>query len=231
MSFTWPMITVMIITYNRPVEIVRTIQALLDKLVYPRENILWVVADDGSPEGYLQGIQDTFPELHIAYSVTKRGGWARNVNRARSICSTKYIFYCEDDYLALREINLENGVALLEAVADLGIVRYDGIMWHDLNLELRWVETEACGQQHYLRIRKDSPYLNVYSNRPHLEHARARTTYGDYETGLRLGLTEERYAYRVKTTPGPDVCLLPNCISLPFAHIGKSWQGTAEDIY
>ena len=230
-EYVWPLVTVLIITYNRPVEIRRTIQALLDKLHYPWDRLLWVLCDDGSPEGYVQSIVNDFPEIHFTLSVTDRGGWAANVNRGRDYCTTNYIFYCEDDFLALSEIDLMRGVTLLERVDDLGMVRYDGIEGHDLNLEQRWVTPTQFGTLHYLRIRKDSPHLNVYSNRPHLEHERSRAAYGAYQTGFRLALTEENYAYKVKTTPGPDVCLLPRYIEAQFAHIGKTWQGTPDDIY
>jgi glycosyltransferase involved in cell wall biosynthesis len=230
-DFIWPMITILLITYNRPMEIRKVIRALTEKLLYPRDKLLWVICDDGSPQGYVQSVVNDFPEIHFVRSITNRGGWAANVNQGRSYCTTNYIFYCEDDFLALSEIDLMHGVALLELVPDLGIVRYDGIEGHDLNLEQRWVIPTQTPSLHYLRIRKDSPHLNVYSNRPHLEHERSRAAYGAYQTGFRLALTEENYAYRVKVTPGPDVCLLPRYIEAQFAHIGKTWQGTADDIY
>ena len=45
----WPTVTVMLITYDRPEEIRRTIYSLLKNIKYPRDKLLWHISDDNSP--------------------------------------------------------------------------------------------------------------------------------------------------------------------------------------
>lgn len=227
---TWPPVVVLIVTYDRPAEIRATIEALRRHLIYKGE-LLWAVCDDGSPNGYLGSIRNSFPSLDIAISRTERRGWGANVNRGlRSLVHKHYCFLLEDDYVALRDIDLTSGIALLEALPDLGAVRYDGIAGHGLDLELRETDT-MVGRLNYLRIRKSSSFLNVYSNRPHLTSPRFRETYGDYIEGKTLGETEESFAHQVRDKKGPDIACLADGIALAFDHIGTSRQHTVEDVH
>lgn len=229
-EITWPTVAVLIVTYDRPMEIRATIGALKEHLRYCGP-LQWFVCDDGSPEGYTQTIQRDFPELAIVVSVTQRKGWGANTNVGMRTCAhASYVFLCEDDYVAIRDIDLASGVALMESVRDVGLVRYDGIAGHGLNLQLREADT-ALGRLNYLRIDKRSPCLNTYSNRPHLQSRKFRKTYGPYLVGKPLGATEDDYAHKVKDREGPDVACLTDGIPLAFMHIGKSRQGSKEDVH
>jgi len=247
---SYPDVTVLIVTYDRPLELRRTLAALRDRLCY-EGTIHWHIADDGSPAiedalplearsaqsgkiDYISSLRVDFPQVPFSYTICNRGGWGRNVNMAIRFITQgdpdALIFLCEDDYVLRRNLDLCSGVALLLAEESLGAVRYDGIEGHALDLELREVSTDR-GRQNYLRILKASPMLNVYSNRPHLTHRRFREAYGPYAEGLSLGRTEENYAHRVKDeVSGPDVAVLPTGIVCSFDHIGVSRQGTIDDL-
>ena len=110
-------------------------------------------------------------------------------------------------------------------------VRYDGLAGHRLLLELRERDTEI-GKIHFLRLRHDSPSLNVYSNRPHLKHKRFHQFYGLYPEGLKLGETETHFAHRVKDKlrDGPWIVALSSGVENSFRHIGVSRQGTELDV-
>lgn len=227
----WPTVAILIITYSRPAEVRETLRALVRHVKYEGA-LRWGIADDGTPGEYVEAIQQEFEELAIAASVTRRKGWGQNVNTAmRRLCAdSSYVFSIEDDYVAERELDLRSGVALMEACTDVGLVRYDGIAGHRLDLQLREAETRI-GRVGYLRISKDSPDLNVYSNRPHLKHSGFHVAYGPYKEGLSLGATEEEFAHRVKDMRegAPDVACLASGIPCAFRHIGRSWQGTPAD--
>lgn len=226
----WPTVAVLIVTYQRPQEIRATIDALREHLKY-KGTLQYTVCDDGSPEGYIQDLQDDYPDLELVVSVSLRKGWAGNVNIGMRTCvPANYIFLCEDDYIALWDLDITTGVALLEAQTDLGLVRYDGIAGHRLDLQLREADT-AVGRLNYLRISKKSPDLNIYSNRPHLKHRRFHDAYGTYLVGKSLGSTEDDFAHRVKDKEGPDVACLTTGIPLAFDHIGHSWKGSTEDVH
>lgn len=241
----WPNVTILIVTYDRPAEIRRTIYSLLQHLVYPRDKLLWHLSDDSSPGSYLKDIQDDFKFIRFTNTVTDRKGWGANVNKGliHAFGQTDLVFSCEDDYVAQRQINLEKGVALIMSDEDrhrpqeaskrepIGLVRYDGIAAHWLKLDLREAET-GIGSVHYARILPSSVHLNVYSHRPHLKHRRFHDYYGMYAEGVRLGLCETNFAHKVrnKMSKGPWLCVLEDGITKAFDHVGKSRQNSEHDV-
>lgn len=227
----FPPLTILIVTYDRPREIREVIDALQKTIDYSGD-IRLHIADDGSPGNYVAELLNEYHYLSPSHTITDRQGWGANVNKALRSISTDYIYLNEDDYVPYRVINLTSGVALLEAQENLGIVRYDGIEGHTLDLKLREADTRI-GRLNYLHISKHSPHLNVYSHRPHLKHRRLHDLIGYYSEGLPLGETEEEFAHRIKDKYGdkpPHVAVLPNGIERAFNHIGASRQNTVHDV-
>jgi glycosyltransferase involved in cell wall biosynthesis len=239
----FPTVSIVIITYDRPIEIRKTIDALHKHIKYPKDKLLWHIADDNSPGDYLFDIRQDFRQIHFSYTVTDRKGWGANVNKALMFCWAKspLVFQVEDDYVSMRDIDLERGVALLTSKKDrhrpneaqirkpIGLLRYDGIEAHWLRLQLREAETDI-GPVHYMHILHNSPFLNIYSNRPHLKHRRFHDEYGAYDVGLGLAETESGFAHRVKASIGkPWITILDDGIKKTFDHIGHSRQGTELD--
>ena len=228
----WPAITVMIITYKRPTEIRKTISALKEKIKYPGK-IFWHIADDESGENYIPDIKKDFPELKISGTTCHRGGWGKNFNTAFREVATEYIFVCEDDYVAIREIDLQTGILLMKELPTTGLIRYDGIEGHKLNLFLRSVKSEETSETiQFAFIDRDSPDLYIYSNRPHLVSKAFHNKYGLYPEGISLGITEEAFAHIIKdrVEDEMDLAILSTGIPRAFDHIGHSYQLTTEDI-
>ena len=230
-----PLLTVLVVTYDRPSEVRRTIRALDERIIYPRDRLLWHLSDDKSKKEYIPGIQKDFPHLHFTATVTTRKGWGANVNKGMSHVLSHlhcdYVFLCEDDYVALKELNLKDGVQLMEAQRAIGLVRMDGVSGHTLNLYLREAKLPSGRAMDYIILDRFSPHLNVYSHRPHLKHRRFHSRYGAYREGIPLGDTEVEFAHRVKDKgiDGPLIAMLPDGIQRAFDHIGKSRQGTELD--
>jgi hypothetical protein len=255
-SIDWPLVYILLVTYDRVDEIQQTIRALHRHILYPRDRLRFHLADDHSPpvdltargeghgnEPYEHYIRRQFPDLTWSVTQTDRKGWGANVNKGMDHCLSHvdYVFLIEDDYVALRDVNLRAGVALLESVEDrhkpaaawprrpISAVRYDGIAAHWLHLQLREAKTRL-GPMQYLAIDHNSPFLNVYSNRPHLMHRRFRDAYGRYPEGLSLADTEDTYAHRVKEKiSGPWVVTLWDGVPKAFDHVGHSRQGSQHD--
>jgi hypothetical protein len=238
----WPAVTVMLITYDRPDEIRRTIYGLLQNLRYPRDKLLWHIADDSSPGNYIHEIQEDFRYLRFTNTVTNRKGWGANVNKALTFCYGKssLVYLNEDDYVATREINLEKAVALITSKNDshkpegappreeIGMVRF-GFGAHWMTMQQREADTEI-GRFDYLHLLKSSPFLNVYSHRPALRHRRLTDVYGLYKEGIPLADSETEYAGRIKRREdGPWITCLSDCIDNMYNHIGKSRQGSEHD--
>lgn len=228
----WPELTILLVTYDRPQEIRRTIKALLKHLQYPRERLTWLLADDSSPKGYVRGIKHDYPDLHWIVSITERGGWGRNVNSAMKSAKTDYIFLIEDDQVACKSLNLKAGVALMEAKPEVALVRLDGVAAHvGLTLELREAKDTLAGRLDYLVIkRRESSHLNVYSNRPHLKHRRFHDKVGYYPEKLPLAMTETTFAHKVRDAREcPEIAILDDGVVRAFDHVGKSRQNTEHD--
>jgi len=230
-----PPIGILVVTYDRPKEIRAVIRALVENIIYPPEKINWHLSDDNSPKEYIPNIQKDFPDLHFTATVTDRRGWGANVNKGMGYILTHlkcdYIFLCEDDYVAMGPVNIRDGVLLMEANKGIGLVRYDGISAHTLNLYLREIKVGDGRMMDYMIIDRGSPHLNVYSNRPHLKHRRLHSRYGAYREGSTLGHTEEDFAHAVrdKGVEGPLIAVLHDGIARAFDHIGHSRQGTELD--
>lgn len=225
----WPDVAVMIVTYARSGEIRRTIKALDKYLQYADGKLIWYLADDGSPGNYILDIQRDFANLGFRATITKRLGWGANVNKCLQKIAEKYIFLCEDDYVALYPLDINKGVALLSSKANISLVRYDGLAGHRLNLAIEEVNTRL-GMIQYLEILKSSRGLNVYSNRPHLKSVKFHKVYQIYPMNKSLGETESAFAHRVKDLiNGPKLVALETGIVRAFDHIGKSRQNTEFD--
>lgn len=228
-------LTVLLVTFARPKEIRKTIYEFLKHQNYPLENLHFHLADNDTEnrtgiKDYASMILDDFPCLNWSLTIETKHGWGYNVNTALNKINTNYIFLIEDDYVANRAVDLISGVELMEAQTNVGLVRYDGIAAHTgMILHLRELKTETS-RIDYCLLDKDSPHLNVYSNRPHLRHKRFTECYGYYLEGKSLGQTEDAMAHTVKDKKQCcDVAILGDGITITFDHIGASFQNGEHD--
>jgi len=234
---SYPPVTVLIITYNRPHEVREVIEALQAKLSYPGE-LRWQIADDSTPDPlYVPEILRDFSDLNFTHTITHgRSGWGVNCNTGLRKMTTKYVFQCEDDQVAQRTIDLDTGVFVMEHMDEVGLVRYDGIEGHKLVLLLRETPRVEGRREHFLQIereltRKMRRELYGYSHRPHLKHMRFHAVLGAYPEGYALGSTEQLFAWRAMMNDGPpEIITLADGVTRAFKHIGKSRQGMKEDI-
>lgn len=242
-----PIVTVVICTYDRPKEIVETVVALKSFLNYPKDKLRWLVADDGSPKGYIRGLKkEPLFEGFQFTSTVQRGGWGVNVNHGLSKVAddSPYVFFIEDDYVAKRVVNLDVAVAMLEAQPHVGMLRFRGtagshLLYHQLEIDVNdWVEgyqegLGLVGKATFFLIDSGSPELWIYSNGPHLKRKTFHEFYGPYPEGLALGATEEAYAHHVKNRmkdPGaPCIIIQPEWIPMWWDHIGQSYQFSELD--
>ena len=225
----WPTVAICIITFDRLREIKQTIAALHAHLHYIGP-LQWHLADDSSPGSYVGDIMNAYPDLHFSFTKTDRKGWGANANKALGFLDKHpYVFLIEDDYVCIRDLDITAGVALMEKNEKIAAVRYDGVAAHSLTLHLEEVESRI-GRFSYMRIAKDSPHLNVYSNRPHLRHRRFHECFGWYPEGITLGETETHFAHRVKDKKHcADIAILWDGLPTAFDHIGVSRQGSDQD--
>lgn len=245
----WPVLTILICTFNRVDELSKTLTALAANIQYAGQ-LRWLVCDDSSPDQYLSRLKkrkiwQTLAPDYI--STEQNSGWAANVNNGLNRAYSdqgELVFFIEDDYVLNQPLDLSLGVAIMLATPHLGMLRYRGTAGHHLvyhqfeaNVSDMLPDYQQGlglpGRASYLQIDSGSPDLYIYSHGAHLRHVRFDQFYGPYPTGLKLGETEETYAHIVKDgmkQPGaPGIAILPDWVAMHFDHIGQSYQHTELD--
>lgn len=236
-----PAITILVCTYNRPVELIRVLDALSQFLRYDGE-VRILITDDHSPAGYKEKLEESrvWQVLNPRFiSTSQNGGWGANVNNGLFHCDTEFIFFLEDDYVLTDFLDLSIGVATMIAQPDLGMIRYRGtagdhLIYHQFEADIYRHLPDfrqgvgLPGKVSYLQIDSGSPSLYIYSHGPHLKSTRFHSFYGPYPTGMKLGATEEAYAHTVKdgmVLPyAPSIAIFPEWIAMKWDHIGESYQ-------
>lgn len=250
----FPPVAIGIITFNRPDEIRQTLLSLANYLFYSGP-VTVVIADDCTPGRYLRDLEIWWAQhgkgWHLKTLPTSRnGGWGRNANNliryAFEIGKVTYLYQQEDDYVLRHPLDLDVGVALMQVVPRVGMLRYRATAGVPMLYQQQETDVQAwlpgyrehlgytLGRITWLEILPQSPTLWLYSNGPHLKRFDFHGLYGMYPEGLKLGETEESYAHVVKDMlnlhPGaPRIAVLPEWIHMHFDHIGVSFQGGEFD--
>lgn len=245
-----PPVTIQICTYNRPKELTQTLYHLYTNLYYEGE-LRWLICDDNSPDNYLERIRKQagrfkwFDYLKPRFVSTPQNvGWGGNVNYGMSHIDTDYIFFVEDDYLLMQELDLRLGVAVLQTHEHLGMMRYRGTAGDKLVYQQREADIAHYlpefhqglglpGKITYLQIDSGSPSVYLYSHGAHLKRRKFHEFYGYYPVGLKLGETEESYGHTVKdqmlNIGAPGIAIFPEWIPMWWDHCGHSYQGSEHD--
>lgn len=231
----WPLVDVLVVTFNRPKEIVETWRSLKENLNYP--NLRWVLADDHSPNDVFESMKAEL-QPDIIFRTRKRSGLGINTNNALRKLDSDFVFLTMDDCVLRRKIDFMPGVDVLTRYPEFGMVRYGGLAGHDLTCRLRELEAMPYAvfnipsprYEVWELLKKEPHFLYVYSGRPHLKHRRFHEAYGFYIEGYKLGYTEEDFAHRFLAMEGPSIICFPEFMTNPFDHIGDSWQLGEHDI-
>jgi len=243
----WPQITILVCTYDRLQVIERVLCALWKHLNYPREKLTWVIADDSSPNDYVEKVSGLkiCELMQPRFSVTPQNvGFGANVNQGLREVETEYCFFIEDDKYLEHDLDLRVGVALLETRKNIGMVRYratagEHMIFHQFESDISDYLPDyqdgvgLPGKATYFQIDGGSPALYLYSHGPHLKRRSFHEFYGLYPEGFKLGATEEKMAHQVKDlmmSPGaPALAVLPEWCKMWWTDIGQTYQHTELD--
>lgn len=228
----WPDITVLIVTYRRPKVIRQVIQRYELFLQYPGK-LIWRLADDGSPPGYVADLQVEFARLDLQATVINRGGFGANLNNGLKAAfkDSDYVFLTEDDWATLDYVNLTKGVWLLASIPGIGLVRYDdiGIFSSYTGAVLKHGSLRRKDSwARYFILNSENRYIYP-GGHPNLVHRRYYDAYGPYKEGGEIASVERHYSKVLKTKKGPAVVVMTEYAGRSkFVHIAKTWKGTAE---
>lgn len=195
-------IVIILQTYKRTDVALRTVAAARQYLRYSGD-LLWYVADDGSPGAHVDAVLHATSPI-VGYH-SERRGYGGNANAAWDVADgiSPLVFFLEDDWELRAPLDLYPYAALLMETHEIGMVRL-GV----LNLDIRG-RTWAHGGQVYWKLDRE-PHIDgtpVFTGHPSLRHRRYRQAYGDYPTGLGPGDTELAYAwqFRMGSHDGPGI--------------------------
>lgn len=252
-----PDVAILVITYNRYQELKQTIEALMDRISYPRDHLHLIVSDDSTGGNYLNNLRrnkryyDEFASF-TTIETPERSGWGKHVNFALNYVEgldVDYVLQLEDDYVLSRDLDLLRGVSLMEVKDHIGMLRYRGTGGSNAILHQKEADIGALHPEYieakgyvgarttYCLIDNASALYACYSHGPHLKRMGSdgfHAHYGDYPEGLKLGETEEYFAKQVKngmTQSGAKaIAIFPDWIAMQWDHIGETWKGSKDDI-
>lgn len=190
-----PRVSIGVVTYERTEMALITLRSTLQNLQYPKENIGWYIADDGSRPEHMQAIMELLVLegcqiighhserlRHIGQEGTHHAGigW----NRCLGLCHqwSDYVLWLEDDWDLNEPLELEPYVRLLRDREDIGICTFR-ILTTGAD-----IHTEGHDGQMYFRYDRTTQY--AFSGNPYLRHARYTRKYGTFAEDRNPGLME-----------------------------------------
>lgn len=228
MSKQWLPITVLVYTYSRPKKIRRILTSLKEHLKYSGE-LRWRLADDGSPTGYLESIAADFPELNLQWTVTNRKGFGANANKGYRARKTKYVLATEDDLLIMLDLDLDTGIMLMQAVPQIGALRYDAAV-----IGATMTGHEFVGPEKLIRIpyfvfnRRKTKFWNPCGH-PTLIQPRFYKAYGYLPERVRVSEVEQAWTRKAQKMAGPEVAILPQYVGArTFMHLSHPRLGQTD---
>ena len=210
MSF--PHISIIIPTYNRPWIVKRIVQGLKRNLRYSGPTHFWIGADGDLSVGKMFAGQ-----YDITVIPGPNNGLGANLNRLIQSTPDDYLFQLDDDHLLLKPLELNRHVIKLRDDETAGWIRLMGVGYHDYIARL---------EENYWRVYWQSPETYIPSNRPHLKHRRFHDHFGLYPEGVNLAETEDGFCQQCKDKKGGPSVLVPLDVSTEsgWDHVGESWQ-------
>lgn len=204
-----PPLAVCMVTYNRTREALETIRSTCRNLGYPKENVGWYVADDGStPEHHdeiLRAIESCGFHLIGHHNDRFRDDGSYNCgkgwNKGLGLCHqySDFVLWLEDDWNLENPLNVVPYVELLQDVTNVGIVSF-----RILSIGAD-VHTIGHDGQVYLKYLRSTQY--AYSGNPLIRHARYTLYYGWFAEDRNPGLIElhQDDMYRLDVHGGPEI--------------------------
>jgi len=202
------LVNIIITTYNRLEICKQTIRGLKENLIY--ENLAWIIADDGSPDGYVDELVKEIGSDHCVQTTNagRRGvGYSKNLALRKAFEESPIVLLLEDDWLLRQKLDISAHADLLMSNPNVGMIRYGWLSSDTLTADLVG-DRSGYGSQCYWRLKKDSGQY-VYSGQVSLRHQRLYTYLGYHHEGINAGLEELDMCGRYNTAENPPEILWP----------------------
>lgn len=192
---------VCLLTYNRMGYAKITMKGIYDNLIVPDNMQLRLhIADDGSPDGYLETLLEYIEELfegrnigEVTTTNSLQQGYGANYNLAQEYTHDyEYILPLEDDWELVRPLNTAPLIYLLDS--------YGAVRLGYLGFTAPMRATILHGG--YLLLDPNSPEQHVFAGHPRLESRDYQQRVGPWPIGLKPGETELAVAGRKEARTG-----------------------------
>ncbi len=204
---------------NHPVRLANfltTIWGLQKHLKASRHELRFITSAEVLPCDTYGEYQDEFTMICHKHDILRSwhegtpslGG---NMNAAFRLTETPCVFFCQDDFLLVENIDISDAAEWLEAHDDFVMYRYDMSCFKFLDVIDGAVEVD-----------KNSSF--PYGDNPGMWHRRFFDRLGWYKEGGRFGSSEVDMNERVKASDcriAAHAPLKPPCPQRPFKHIGE----------
>ena len=208
-----PLVTVVLLTYERTEYALRTIDAMRRNWLY--SNTAWYVSDDGSRVAHIDAVLSALAGLTVWGHRSIRGSYGNSANHGwfASHEHGDLTLFLEDDWDLRAPFDVTPYVQLLSTHDNIGMVRLAHL---PSNLNTRSVGYDG---RMYLQMLAGQQY--AFSGNPALRHRRAREAWGAYPERLYPGDTELAYDLQVQQRGGPSI-VWPLAVGEQgvFGHIG-----------
>jgi glycosyltransferase involved in cell wall biosynthesis len=222
---TYPLISVLFITYKRIDLLKKTYSSFLKNTHYPREKLELILCDDGSSKD----IQEEMKKLNFdKYLFAKNNeGMAGNVNKGLNAASGQYVLQLQDDWVCNGPNDyLVLGINALETFPGIGIIRFRlGTDYLHHNKKFNGGLNNICiidnDQKDKSTKVNHMKSTFLYSDTPHLKRKILHQDIGLYKSYKNIAKTEIEFCLRFNKNQKYKTAYIKSYEEV-FQHIGEN---------
>jgi glycosyltransferase involved in cell wall biosynthesis len=207
---------IIVTTYNRANTAIPTLESLKKNLIYDEGRRFWVIADDGSPEGYvdsLLSVLGTDEEVFVTNSQRRGVGASKNLALKLAFEKTSVVLMSEDDWQLILPYDIRPMADLLVSNPKVGMIRF-GYLSSTLSADLVG-QDDGYGPMCYWRIKQGSG-VYCYSGQIALKNKLWFESVGWHKEGISPGEEELEMCIRYNGTPNAPEILWPANVACHF---------------
>jgi len=192
---SWPLLSIIVVSYNRYSHLKRTVETLRDCCTYPNTEL--ILTDDGSRSSQRR-LMEKLPFDRFLFA-EKNQGMGANVNKGLGAAQGKYILQLQDDWVCTRRSNFaQEAVEALEQFPKIGLLRLTAIENDKIFREQELLYTDSGLGVRISVLGKPNSYdgIYVYSDNPHIKRESFHAKLGNYIEGSPVGKTEDEFCRR-----------------------------------
>jgi len=212
-------------TYNREEVAKQTLLSLKRNLLYDEGRRFWVIADDGSPDGYVDRLKAVLGDdepVYVTNALRKGVGVSKNLALKLAFEHTPVVFLTEDDWCLTEPVDARVFYDTLVSNPQVGMIRC-GYLSTDISAKL-----VGFNSMTYLQLDQGSG-VYVYSGQCSFRSKVWVEKVGYHKEGVSPGEEELEMCQRYNATKNAPLILWPGNMGFhfqcsPFKNIGMDFS-------